>query len=764
MTTNQVSSIEVSSVEVCAKKAGLIMTNKLTVTLAMLAFSLIGSEVFAANAIRDISYSTAANGTTEIALTFAEAPAAPAAFATEAPPRIALDFADTLNELTERRVSIGAGATAAVSAVEAGGKTRVVVELYRKAGYTTRTEGNKLFVSVADGGPIGAQTMAQSTGQSALIQSAASVTNVDFRRGPNGEGRVLISFNKDNIGTDLRKEGNKIIVDIFDVSTADTLPRRLDVTDFATPVNSIETNERSGGVRMEIATTGNVNHMAYQTGTDYVVEITEVKKEEEERRKLGEPPEYVGTPLTFNFQDIPVRSVLQLIADVSQLNIVVADSVQGSVTTRLENVPWDQALDIVLQAKGLDKRKQGGVIWVAPTEEIAAREQALEDARIAIEDREPLISEYISINYGNAKDIAALLTEDAKKATTSGGSGGGGAAGAQKSGQQSGGFLSQRGSVTFDQRTNTLLVNDIRSKVDEIKNLIALLDRPVDQVLIESRIVVATEKFARDLGARFGVSGATDDGNGATTGFSGTSQGSDRIINQALSNRLAGRGTGFPVGLPATEPGGGILVPSLGDRLNVNLPVTNPAGSIGWAVLGANYILDLELSALETEGRGEVVANPRVITANQREAVIRQGSEVGYTTITQTSAGSTTTVAFKPIVLELKATPTITQDDRIFLNLNVKKDELAGFVSVGLSDVPLIDTRELNTAVLVENGQTVVLGGVYEFKSREDLTKVPFLADIPGLGNLFRKKSRSNEKAELLIFVTPKILRQRGKS
>lgn len=756
MTTTQVSSIEI-----CANRAGYTMTTRIKTVLAILACFLISCQAFAANAIRDISYSTAANGTTEIALSFAEAPPTPSAFATEAPPRIALDFADTRNELTERRVNIGAGATAAVTAVEASGKTRVVVELYRKAGFTTRTEGNRMFVSVADDGPLGAQTMTPTTGQSALIQTAGMVTNVDFRRGANGEGRVLISFNKDNIGTDLRREGNKIVVDIFDVSTADTLPRRLDVTDFATPVNFIETNERAGGVRMEIATTGVVDHMAYQTGTDYIVEITEVKKEEDERRKLGEPPEYTGTPLTFNFQDIPVRSVLQLIADVSQLNIVVADSVQGSVTTRLENVPWDQALDIVLQAKGLDKRRQGGVIWVAPTEEIAAREQALEDARIAIEDRQPLISEYIAINYGNAKDIAALLTEDAKKATTSQAAAGGGKADAK---QQSGGFLSQRGSVSFDQRTNTLLVNDIRPKIDEIKNLIALLDRPVDQVLIESRIVVATETFARDLGARFGVSGAMDDGNGNLTGFSGTSEGSDRIINQALSNRLAGRGTGFPIGLPAIEPGGGVLVPALGDRLNVNLPVTDAAGSFGWAVLGANYILDLELSALETEGRGEVVANPRVITANQREAVIRQGSEVGYTTITTTAAGSTTTVAFKPIVMELKATPTITQDDRIFLTLNVKKDELAGFVTVGLSDVPLIDTRELNTAVLVENGQTVVLGGVYEFKSREDLTKVPFLADIPGLGNLFKKRARSNEKAELLIFVTPKILRQRGKS
>lgn len=760
MTTTQVSSIEI-----CAKNAGYIMTKRLTFTFAVLACALIGSNVFATNAIRSITYSTADNGTTEIALTFTEAPAAPAAFATESPPRIALDFADTRNELNERRVSIGAGATAAVTAVEAGGKTRVVVELYRKAGYTTRTEGNRLFVSVADDGPVGNQTMTPSTGQSALVQSTAVVTNVDFRRGPNGEGRVLVSFNKDNIGTDLRKEGNKIIVDIFDVSTSDTLPRRLDVTDFATPVNAIETNERAGGVRMEIATTGNVDHMAYQTGTDYVIEITEVQQQEEDRRKLGEPPEYSGTPLTFNFQDIPVRSVLQLIAEVSDFNIVVADSVQGSVTTRLVNVPWDQALDIVLQAKGLDKRKQGGVIWVAPTEEIAAREQALENARIAIEDRQPLISEYIAINYGNAKDITALLTENAKKSTGGGSSGGGGAAGGKAGGgaQQTGGFLSPRGSVTFDQRTNTLLVNDIRPKLEEIKDLIALLDRPVDQVLIESRIVIANESFARELGARFGVSGATQDDGGTVTGFSGSSSGSDQIINQALANRLSGRDNGFPIGVPSTI--GGIIVPALGDRLNVNLPVVNPAGSIGWAVLGANYILDLELSALESEGRGEVISNPRVITTNQREALIRQGNEIGYVTTTiSPTGGVTSSVQFKPVELVLKATPTITQDDRIFLAVDVKKEEVTGFTRVDNNDVPSIATRSVNTAVLIENGQTVVLGGIYEFQSREDLTKVPFLGDLPGLGNLFKTRARSNSKAELLIFVTPKILRQRGKS
>jgi type IV pilus assembly protein PilQ len=441
---------------------------------------------------------------------------------------------------------------------------------------------------------------------------------------------------------------------------------------------------------------------------------------------------------------------------VSELNVVVADSVSGNVTLRLVNVPWDQALDIILQAKGLDKRRRGNVIWIAQTAEIAAREQALEDARIALEDRAPLVSEYIAINYGSAKEIAELMTSDALRSMT-----GGQAGGANQQAQQNSGFLSNRGSVTFDERTNTLLINDTAEKITEIRELIRLLDRPVDQVLIESRIVIADESFGRELGAKFGLSGAYEDGDGNVISTGGSTSATDNMLNEALANRRAGRNSGLPVGVP-NQPGGGILVPSLDQRLNVNLPVVSPAGSFALAVLGQDYLLDLELSALSQEGKGEVISSPRVITSNQREAVIRQGDEVGYVTISPDQGGGIPipNVQFKDVLLELKVTPTITQDQRVFLTMNVKKDEIAGFVDTSIGQVPQITKREINTAVLVENGQTVVLGGVYEFRSRKDLSKVPFLGDLPAVGLLFRNTSSSSDKAELLIFVTPKILDQ----
>lgn len=730
--------------------AGLFTTIGRRFLAVALTFAAVGAT--AANRVEDISYASAPDGTTEITIKLSAPPTAPRAFATDSPPRIAVDFEDTQNGLTERRINVGSGAAASVSAVEAGGRTRVVVELFHPAAFDSRIDGNNLVLSVGKASTSSAAVAAESTSSGV---SQPVVKQVDFRRGTNGEGRILVNFDKDGAGTDLRREGNKLIVDLFDVTLSNDLPIRLDVTDFATPVQFIETRERAGGARMEIQTGGVIEHMAYQTGNELVIEIAKASVKEDERQKLGEPVEYKGTPVTFNIQDIPVRSALQLIADVSELNIVVADSVSGNVTLRLVNVPWDQALDIILQAKGLDKRRQGNVVWIAPTAEIAQREQALEDARIALEDRAELVTEYISINYGSAEEIANLLTEDIKQGQSGSGS---------ESQKTQKGFLSKRGSVTFDKRTNTLLVNDTADKIAELKSLIALLDRPVDQVLIEARIVVATDTFSRELGARFGVSGAYEDHHGNVITTSGTVQATDQMINRALANRLAGRPSGLPVATPGSN-GSGVVGPALANRLNVNLPASAGAGSFGWSVLAADYILDLELSALQTEGRGEVVASPRVITANQREAVIKQGDEVGYVTISGSSGGSVPIpqVQFKEVLLELKVTPTITQDDRIFLAMNVKKDEVAGFISTSIGDVPQINKRELNTAVLVENGQTVVLGGVYEFKTREDLAKVPFLGDLPALGNLFKKKTRDTSKAELLIFVTPKILRQRGK-
>lgn len=724
--------------------------NRLAGLFALFGLAIAGTAQ-ADNVLEDMSYTAQPGGRVEITLRFAEAVGEPQAFTTDSPPRIALDLPDTRNGLSQRRVEIGAGATAAASAVEAAGRTRVVVDLFRPAAYETRINGRELVLTVASNAS-GATPAATSAAAANPTKSVAShgveLTNVDFRRGKAGEGRIIVNFSGSGAAADLRREGDRVILDVPNVKLPPNLARRLDVLDFATPVQSIETRSRGAGVRLDIAVQPPFEQLAYQTGNEYVVEIAPKREDDKAKGKNAEPT-FSGSRVTFNFQDIPTRSVLQLIADVSDLNIVVADSVQGNVTLRLINVPWDQALHIVLQAKGLDQRKQGNVIWVAPQEEIARREQALADARLQMEDKVELVSDYIPISYGNAKDIAALLTQESK-----GNQGGGG-----NQQNQVRGFLSQRGTVSYDDRTNTLLVSDTPAKVLEIRQLIAVLDRPVQQVLIESRIVIATDSFARELGVRFGISGGYEDRYGNVISTSGNAGAVDRMTNLALRNRFAG-GRGLPVVNPSNTIGSGVLVPG-SDRFNVNLPATNPAGSFGLAILGADYLLDLELSAAQTEGRGEVVSSPRVVTANQKEAVIKQGQEIGYVTFQSGGGGGVAqaTVNFKEAVLELKVTPTITADDRVVLNLAVKKDAIAGFIdNPGGGQVPQLDKREINTSVLVDNGQTVVLGGVYEVEKRDDLTKVPFLGDLPVLGNLFKKNGRTDTKAELLIFVTPRIL------
>ncbi len=713
------------------------------------------APALAERTLQDIQFSAGGGGRVDVTLKLSEAVGDATVFTTDDPPRIAVDLPGTRNAFGGRLV-VGSGATSAISAVEAGGRTRVVIDLFRAASYESRTEGSDLVLTIGGGSTTsgGAVVAANSQDPAKRVDGGVKVTNVDFRRGADGTGRVVLAFSGAGVSADLRTEGSRIVVDAEGVQLPDDMAQKLDVVDFATPVQMIETRRTPAGVRMVITNSGQFESLAYQTDSEFVVEVTPVVAEAEGEGNssvLGvkdEEKRYSGNPVTLNFQDVPVRSVLQLLADVSQINIVAADTVQGNVTLRLVNVPWDHALDIVLQAKQLDQRKQGNVIWVAPQIEIAAFEQAKADARIALQQRAELVTEYIPINYGNAEEIANLLTEESKTAEESGGQGGGGAQGGQDRG-----FLSPRGSVSFDQRTNTLLLNDIPPKIAEIRELIRILDRPVEQVLIESRIVIATEDFSREIGARFGLSGGRDD-----TYYSGDLEANQQHYNNTASSRIANAnavrnwitdndGSPPPV---LTRP-----IPTRG--LGVNMPVLDSAaGSLALSILNAGYLLDLELSALESDGRGEVVANPRVITANQQTAIIKQGQEVGYTTVS--AQGGNITVEFKEVVLELEVTPTITQDNRVFLKVNVKKDEIEGFVTTPLSSVPQISKREVNTSVLVENGQTVVLGGVYEFKSIDDVKKVPFLGDVPALGALFRNKLKSRSKAELLIFVTPKIL------
>ncbi|OOG47747.1 type IV pilus secretin PilQ [Rhodanobacter sp. C01] len=697
----------------------------------------------ASSTLKNISFDTSPGGQVQLRMDFGSGPVPqPRIFTTGNPPRIAIDFTDTDNAAA-RHLDIGQGSTSGVSAVAAGGRTRVVVELMRESSYRSRVEGNSLVLTINNGSSDQSLTTAATVDPSKALPSASngpSISNIDFRRGTNGEGRVLISFSGSGANAEMTRNGDKVLVTIDHANLPPNLAQRLDTLDFATPVQSIVTHAGvGGGARMEIAIKGDVDTSAYQTPDQYVVEVAPKKADTSKAAmlaKLGQEPSYSGSRVTFNFQDIPVRSALQLIADVSKLNLVASDSVGGSVTLRLVNVPWDQALDVILRAKTLDKRRNGNVIWVAPQAELAKYEQDIADAKLKAQDTAELETAYVPVSYGKAADIAKLLTTGSLQAQSAGGGSG---ANVQR------GFLSTRGSASYDVRTNTLLLNDTPDKIKQLRALIAVLDKPVQQVLIESRIVIATDDFTRELGAKFGVSGSKNN-----TQFQNSTT--------AASSLATGVGGGNVVSI-----GGGLNAAGTGTTgLNVNLPATTPSGSFGLALLGANYSLDLELSAAQTEGRSEVISSPRVITANNVEAVIRQGQEIGYVTFQNTSgsAGSgTATVAFKDAVLELKVTPTITADGRVYLAINVTKDALAGYTQVpGSGQVPNIDTRSINTSVLVDNGQTVVLGGIYEIDKTNTITKVPGLGDIPGIGILFRQTQRGDTKAELLIFVTPRVL------
>ncbi|QWT19019.1 type IV pilus secretin PilQ [Bacillus sp. NP157] len=699
----------------------------------------------AATALKNVSYDAQPGGRVELTLAFSGAAPDPKVFTTSNPPRIAIDLPDTTNEFSSRHLDVGKGSTSGVSVVSAGGRTRVTVELFRDSAYKTRVDGNNLIVTV-NNGPTGATTTTAiaSDPTKALPSSAGTpLSNIDFRRGQNGEGRVIVTLGSESATPEMHRENDRVVVSLTGASLPPKLAQRLDVLDFATPVQSVQSSAVPGGTRMEIRTKGDVDVSAYQSGTEYVVEVAAKKASPANAKAAkGQDPVYSGSRLTFNFQDIPVRSALQLIADEAKLNLVASDSVGGSVTLRLVNTPWDQALDVILRAKGLDKRRNGNVIWIAPQAELATYEQSLADARQKAEDNAELVADYIPISYGKAEDIAKLLTQGS---LSSGGS---------SSGNSTRGFLSARGSVSFDERTNTLLINDTPDKIRDLRELIGTLDRPVQQVLIESRIVVATDTFTRALGVRWGVQATQTNSSGQVIGTtpdlsSGTApnQGTAGLATQVWNTNHGANTTNT-----ITYPGG----------YNVNLPVSNPAGSLGLAILGSNYLVDLELSAAQTEGRSEVISSPRVITANQQEAVIKQGTEIGYVTYQASSSGggaSNATVQFKDAVLELRVTPTITADSRVYLKINVKKDALAGNTpSPGGGFVPSIDTREINTSVLVDNGQTVVLGGIYEITKANTVSKVPGLGDIPGIGVLFRNTSRQNDKAELLIFVTPRIL------
>jgi type IV pilus assembly protein PilQ len=693
---------------------------------------------FAANAqegnrLQDIQVQTLPGDRVELRLIMSDTAPEPLAFTIENPARIALDLPDTSLGLSARRRDVNLGPLDTVLTAEANGRTRVVLNLDEMVSYETRRSGNTLIVTLGDGDDYSAGTTqfasAATSASAARSYSNAggtrSISSVDFRRTRDGGGRVVVSLSDPSTPVDIRQEGGRVVAVFKDTSLPAELMRRLDVMDFATPVTTVDTLRTNLDTRIVISAEGKYEQLAYQTDNEFTIEVNPVAEDVETSSLFSETKEYEGQRLTLNFQDIETRAVLQLLAETSGRNIVVSDTVQGNVTLRLRNVPWDQALDIVMTTKGLDMRQNGNVIIVAPAEEIAARETADLEAQLAISELEPLYSEFLQVNYAKASDLASLI-----------GSEGGNA------------MLSERGSIAVDDRTNTLLVQDTAERLQNIRRMVRTLDIPIKQVLIETRIVVVNDDFSRDLGVRLGVTALHESGtNSGGTFISGSGNGTDTMVNSAIDN-LGSTGSIFPV-----------EIPTLSNRYNVNVPIADAAGRFSLAVLEADYLVDLELSALEAEGRGEIVSTPRVITANQKEASIEQGVEIPYQ---QAASSGATTIQFKKAVLSLTVTPQITPDNNIIMDLQVHKDNVGEIISTGGlgGTVPSIDTRNVQTQVLVKDGQTVVLGGIYETERRETIKKVPFLGDIPFAGALFRSKQRIDNKAELLIFVTPRILEE----
>jgi type IV pilus assembly protein PilQ len=690
--------------------------------LLLLSLSWPGSVL--ANVLQDISFSALPGNRVEIVLTLEEPVSDPVSFSTDNPARIAIDLPDTTSALTAKTKAISVGAARSVVAIEGKDRTRVVVNLFDAVPHTITPRGNQLVVAISGGAGAGSASEATSATAAAAVDSGSvggqgggEIADVDFKRGPDGEARVEVTVSDPNVVVDMRQQGNKVLLDFIGTKLPTALARTLDVTDFATPVQQVETRPDGNNVRMVISAQGDYEHLAYQANNTYTIEFRELSRQEQEARRRAERV-YEGERLSLNFQDIEVRAVLQLLADFTGLNMVVSDTVAGRITLRLRNVPWDQAMDIILKTKGLSMRRTDNVILVAPTEEIAAREKLELESQQQIEELAPLRSELIQVNYAKAATLASLLKSEENK------------------------LLSERGSVTIDDRTNTLLVQDTAAKLDEIRELVSKLDIPVRQVLIESRIVIANDDFAKDLGVKLGLSG--------------------RILPENLDGNTFVVGGGRPGDLDASGIGyTGIENPagSGNQALLVNLPQTLSAtrgGAINFVLgkVGA-HLLRLELSAMQQEGRGEIVSSPRVITSDQNQATIKQGVEIPYQ---EASSSGATAVSFKEAVLQLEVTPHITPDDRVIMDLKVNKDNPD--FSRSVLGVPPVDTRALETSVLVDNGETVVLGGVFERERTKVKESVPFFGELPGVGVLFRQTQTQDSNNELLIFVTPKILKE----
>jgi len=701
---------------------------------------LFSAESFATARLQKVDAVNQGNASTQLRFFFDSAVSTPSSFVMTSPNIVVLDFNDSESGLGVRKKLIKSPYVKSIRTAKGGGKLRVMVAMNQQAQHRTQVSGSKVYVTFSGAsannnqagrlnrtGPAVHQRAVSQQAQAgnyrqrpaaparrkparAQAHRVRELAPIDFRRDSDGNGLAIIRLPHPATKVTEFKNGNMVTLTIKDASTKE--PRkRLNVLDFATPVSFVDIERKGADVSVKLIANTAFEHSVSREGNQYKVSMQRIKR----RVKQADPlkprqKSYKGKPLSLNFQDIEVRSVLQLLADFTDKNIVVSDSVKGNITLRLKSVPWDQALDIVLESKALAMRSNGNVIWVAPAVELQAKEQQELQALQRKKALEPLVTEYIAVNFAKAEEMVSLIQS-------------------QSSGSKgSGSMLSDRGNVSVDKRTNTLLIQDTISRVDEVRNMVKSLDVPVRQVSVEARIVIASDTFGKELGARFGVTKIGSSG-GITSGSS-----------EATGGIAGDLSSGSDVGMP-----------SLGDRLNVNLPVVGAAGSLGFSLLAKDYLLDLELSALQAESKGDIVSSPRVVTADKKKALIEQGVEIPYL---QASSSGATSVSFKKAVLSLEVTPQVTPDEHVIMDLKVNQDT----VGAVFSGVPSINTREINTQVLVDNGQTVVLGGVHEETNNNDTTKVPVLSDLPYLGKLFQKNVKSTNKRELLIFVTPKIM------
>lgn len=686
---------------------------------------------FAQNAIQSINSSQ--QGSSDVVrIELSEPlPAVPAGFTIQTPPRIAIDLPGVSNALGRSTVELNQGNLRSVNVAQAGDRVRLVLNLKQAANYKATVQGKTLLVAIESSGPApAAAAPAEQPVRFAesLNRNPLALKDIDFRRGNDGAGRVVVELANNQVGVDIRQQGQSLVVEFLRSTLPDNLRKKFDVTDFGTPVQTITTSQQGDRVRMTVDPRGSWEHSAYQSDNQFVLEV---RPQKVDPNKLTQGPGYAGEKLSLNFQNIEVRALLQVIADFTNFNVVTSDTVTGNVTLRLKDVPWDQALDIILQAKGLGLRKSGNVIWIAPKDELAAKEKADLEAKQQITSLEPLRTQSFQLNYAKAEDVAKGLTGQS--------SGGGGSGSGTR-------ILSQRGSVIFESRTNQLFVSDVPSKLEEIQSMIGKIDVPVRQVLIEARIVVADDSFSRSLGVKLGAT----DLRGLRGGVPGWSVGGDNRVSIGGNLNAIGAQTRQTTATNVT----------FSDAQFVNLPAIGQGGydpaTFAISLFGANSnrFLNLEISAAEADGKGKVVSSPRVVTADQQKALIEQGTELPYQVATSSGA---TSLQFRKANLKLEVTPQITPEGGVILDVDVNKDSVGQATAAGFA----IDTKHIKTQVLVENGGTVVIGGIFEQSDRTDVAKVPLLGDIPVLGNLFKTTTRSSERTELLIFLTPKVVTDR---